>query len=117
MKLNKDKLKGIVSYRHSVEHDSMPFRGNCSAIDPETDSETERWIQGQLDSGNIAAWCVVVVSASALGVDGYDSRCGCSYESMEALEKDLLPEMKKNAFHDLYCQLQEQIDKISFICD
>jgi hypothetical protein len=64
--------------------EDTPLRGNCSAIDPETDYETEKRIRRQLRSGNKWAWCVVRVVARWKVYTGDDYLGCCSYKG----EKD-----------------------------
>lgn len=93
-----------VRYSVKIEQEEMDYRGNCSAVDEETDRTTEEWIRSELARGNVAAWCWVRVVAEVAGapreVDGFegsDSLGGCSYRSMEELEAQLLPEMRAGA--------------------
>lgn len=63
--------------------DDVPVRGNASAIDEETDRETEADIARQLDSGNEWAWCCVHVTltlGTGLSADSYLGACSYSSE-------------------------------------
>jgi len=62
-----------------IEPEEIPFRGNASAIDDETDAETEAWIARELSRGNDAAWCCVIVEATWKSYSGVASVGGCSY--------------------------------------
>lgn len=69
------------SIRLSCEPELMPFKGNCSAVDAETDAATEQWIRDQLEKGNEWAWCMVTVRVSFCGLEEDEHLGGCSYES------------------------------------
>jgi hypothetical protein len=83
-------LDGI-NYEVIVEQDDIPFEGNCSAIDDESDRETEDWIRDQLEMGNVWAWCVIRVRAT-IEIEGTeytaesDPLGGCAYASEEAFK-------------------------------
>ena len=61
------------------------IEGNCSAIDPETDRETENYIRAELEAGNEWAWCIVTVFCEIEHNDetfeGLASLGACSYLS------------------------------------
>lgn len=59
--------------------EDAPIKGNCSAIDPETDARTEAWIKRELESGNQWAWCTVRVVGTYEGLEADDYLGGCSY--------------------------------------
>jgi len=105
MKLNEEKLAKLITYTIQIEPDTVPYVGHCSAVDADTDRQAEDWIREQLEIGNGAAWCTVLVKAEALGIEGADSLGGCSYESEKQIEEDLIPEMKSNAYRDLVNRL------------
>lgn len=69
------------------EDEDIPYVGNCSAIDPETDRKQEQWIRDQLASGNEWAWCSTHVRATYRGFVGDDYLGGCSYLSEEDFVK------------------------------
>lgn len=102
-----------VSYAVTVEPEDIPFVGNCSAIDPETDRQTEEWIREQLNAGNEYAWCWVKVVASVVydGIifTGEDSLGGISCRDREELDRVFLPEMRAPALADLRDRLQRVI--------
>lgn len=52
-----------VEFKVTIEAEYDSYVGNCSAIDAETDAETEAWIRDELERGNDLAWCCVVVTA------------------------------------------------------
>src|SRR3990172_11526141 len=91
------KKESLVTYEITIEPEDMDFRGNCSAIDPKTDRETEQWIADQLVGGNELAWCWVKVVARFEDYTGEDSIGGCSYASRAELDADLIPKMKAEA--------------------
>ena len=92
------KKESLVTYEVTIEPEDMDFRGNCSAIDPKTDRETEQWIADQLVGGNELAWCWVKVVARFEDYTGEDSIGGCSYASRAELDECLIiPDMKERA--------------------
>jgi hypothetical protein len=100
-----------VEYEIKVEPEDIDYHGNCMASgDDAVDRETEEWIASELDRGNIAAWCSVVVFARFEDFEGIDSLGGCSYKSMTDLEENLIPEMKKNALASLKAHMQRAIE-------
>jgi hypothetical protein len=84
-----------------VEQDDTDLKGNVSAIDFDTDHKAEQWVIKELNRGNVYAWAYVVVEARWGPFKGSDALGGISYESKEAFEKDILPEMERNALADL----------------
>src|SRR3990172_8959473 len=109
-----------VEYEIKVEAEQEDYHGNVSAIDDATDRENEQWVTDELNRGNEAAWCSVVVIARFEGFQGIDSLGGCSYKSMKDLEKNLLPEMKENALESLKAHMKRAIEfavkDARFIC-
>ncbi len=96
----------------SPEPEEVSIEGNCSAIDDETDRETEEMIRGQLDAGNEWAWCTVVVRCAFDAEDGTrfigTSALGCcSYKSRRDFEAPdgYLPQMRQDAFDSLLVEL------------
>lgn len=65
----------------SPEYESI--HGNASAIDEETDRETEEWIENELRNGNEWAWCQIEVRAEWNDLSASDYLGCCSYRSME----------------------------------
>ncbi len=63
----------------SCEPETDRIEGNCSAIDPVTDRQTEKWIRDQLEAGNEWAWCMVRVRAFWKGLEANDYLGCCSY--------------------------------------
>jgi len=86
--------------------EDTPIRGNCSAIDEETDAATEKWITDQLEAGNEWAWCIVRVTcyydAGLHGITGTDYLGGCSYDSEADFAKEggYFEDMKRQAYDD-----------------
>ena len=97
-----------VIFKIECRPETMPYVGNCSAIDPETDRRTEEWIRKELADGNTWAWCMMEVTASYGGAYGSDFLGGCSYKSQKDFEKCAYYEdMKKEAYESLCEVLQE----------
>jgi hypothetical protein len=93
--------------------EDVPLRGNCSAIDPETDAETERMIIEQLEAGNEWAWCTVKVTARIEGIDleGTDYLGCCSYKSeSDFMACGYFADMKSVAKRDLLEKIRESIN-------
>lgn len=61
--------------------EDMSFKGNCSAIDKETDTKTEDWIEKELNDGNQAAWFCAECRATYRGIVESDYLGACSYKS------------------------------------
>lgn len=97
-----------IEYTIEIEPEEIPYKGNCSAIDEETDRETENWIRNQLRKGNRWAWCTVKVTASYEGYEGVAYLGCCSYHN----KKDFMhpdgyyPQMQEEARDDLLAQLK-----------
>lgn len=91
-----------VKFTVSIEQDDIPLRGNvmCSG-DPQEDEEAERWVHSQLESGNIAAWCVLSVTAEWEGVSATDILCGISCETEADVRDFFLPDSRYNALYYL----------------
>jgi hypothetical protein len=77
-----DKVTGVC-YILEIEPEHIPYKGNCSAVDPETDRKAEEWIRRQLARGNLWAWCCVKVTASLGDQEGVDYLGGCSYKNVD----------------------------------
>jgi hypothetical protein len=65
----------------------IPIKGNCSAIDEDTDAATVDWINRQLENGNPWAWCTVRVVARWKDFEGDDYLGACSYESEDSFKE------------------------------
>jgi hypothetical protein len=93
---------GDVTFAIQAEPEDVPYVGNCSAIDPESDRQAEEWIRTELRSGNEWAWCRVVVIASWEEFEGAASLGGCSYSSeAEFRDGGYLKDLKAEALLDL----------------
>lgn len=104
-----------VEFEIECAPDDIPFVGNCSAIDPETDEAAEKWISEELESGNPWAWCYVVVRARWQGFEGKAALGGCSYESEAAFCQPggYFDDLRKEALDDL----NDRIKRTSEILD
>ncbi len=116
-----------VEYKHWIEPEDQRVRGNVlDSGDSAADEEQERWVINELESGNEAAWCQAMVEAEITyypaqlpppyGYEtpfvrfvGRDSLGGCSFQSEKQLWKDLLPDMKSNAFEDLVSKIRKYV--------
>ncbi len=87
------------------EPENTPIKGNCSAIDKETDARCEQWIRRQLRSGNDWAWCCahVIATHEASGLTGEAWLGCCSYKSQEDFMSPdgYYPQMVDEAVSDL----------------
>jgi len=101
-----------VLFTIECEPEQMEIKGNCSAIDDETDSQTEQYIYDQLNNGNYWAWCCVTVRASYKHIEGTASLGGCSYASRKDFKDNsgYYEDMKQSAFNDLISKLQSLRD-------
>lgn len=87
--------------------EDIPYRGNCSAIDPETDAATEAWIKKELESGNLWAWCCVEIRATKGGITGVDYLGACSYRSEKTFRRcGEYRDMQRNAIEDWHYREQ-----------
>ena len=69
-----------VAFDVECHDETLPIRGNCSAIDAVVDRKAEQWIRNQLRQGNAWAWCSVKVAAKWKGYEGEDWLWCCSYK-------------------------------------
>lgn len=110
IKIDREKLRKVATITLRCEDEDIPFVGNCSALDPETDRKQEDWIRSELASGNEWAWCRVVVTASWNLLTGADSLGGCSYESEDDFQDGpYYSDMVRTAID----RLAEQIEAIA----
>jgi len=93
--------------------EDMPFEGNCSAIDEETDRAQEKWIRDQLRADNEWAWCCMKVTAKWEGYEGVDYLGCCSYESAADFKQPggYYDDMKSQALEALNLELSEVVRK------
>lgn len=116
-----DRIASRVTYTVTAEPEDIPYEGNCSAHDPETDARAEQWIRDQLDAGNEWAWCCARVDASIqIGNDtitGTDYLGGCSYLSKEDFCQPggYYDDMKDDARRDLAEKLRELLVTASIL--
>jgi hypothetical protein len=103
-----------VKFTVDCEPEEIPIRGNCSAIDEETDRETEEWILSELNSGNPWAWCQIVVKASLGEFEGHAYLGGCSYKSKEDFiqANDYYLDMKDEALEELDKKIQDTLQSL-----
>lgn len=88
--------------------DDCPVRGNASAIDPQTDAETENAILEQLDAGNVWAWASVTVEVTLeSGETGVAYLGCCSYEGERDFVENSMyfDEMVQEALKDAFDQV------------
>lgn len=104
-----------VEFEIRIEPEDLEIEGNASAVcdsghqtpRPEAcegcrqDLETYAWIRSEIESGNDAAWCRVIVTAKLAGFEGWDALGGCSYRSEDEIKEQLLPEMRGEAVRHL----------------
>jgi hypothetical protein len=105
-----------IEFRLEIFPEEIAIEGNASAIDAETDAETEQWIRDQLESGNDWAWCTVKVTATYPGLPfkGVDYLGGCSYTSEESFKTPggYWQDMKDTATADLLRQIEDVRGKL-----
>jgi len=97
-----------VKFYVSAHPETIPIKGNCSAIDEITDKETENWIINELNNGNIWAWCSIEVTAQLdESLSGHDYLGCCSYLSEQNFidSNNYYADMKYQACFDLACKL------------
>jgi len=117
MRINRKKLKELVTYSHNVEPEFESPEGYFDSGIPEYDKEDIARVYKETEQGNMAAWCIVTVKATALGITASDSLGCCSYDSLEQIELDLLPEMQSSAFDELALKVQGLADSIPTVSD
>jgi hypothetical protein len=102
MKAYKPLTEADVEFTIECEPEHIPVKGNCSAIDDETDAAQEKWVYDQLDSGNEWAWCCVKVTAQWKNYKGVDYLGCCSYLSeQDFIQGGYFEDMKAQALADL----------------
>lgn len=91
-----------VVYTVDVEQDDQPVC--CQSGDPNyaaEDSAMEDAIRERLDRGDVWAWAVVTVTASAAGFIGRDTVGGFTFDDADAFEADAGAEMRETALDAL----------------
>lgn len=93
------------------EEEDIPVKGNCSAIDEETDRKQEQWVYAQLRAGNEWAWCHVVVVGRYGGFEEMDSLGCCSYLSEEDFKQpgSYYDDMRNEVLHKLQKDVDDEI--------
>jgi hypothetical protein len=101
-----------VSFSLIREDEDMPFEGNCSAIDPETDKSAEDYIRAELERGNEWAWCCAHVRAECEDFTGDAYLGGCSYGSAEEFKAPggYYADMCQEALDDLRAGMVDTIN-------
>lgn len=102
-----------VTFTLELEPEETPYRGNCSAVDPDTDRETEEWIRKRLAAEQHEAWCTLVVKATWEGIEGFGS-LGCV--SLDAGQHADGPTVARHAEQfardsDMYSQALEHLNQ------
>ena len=97
------------------EPEEMQIEGNASAIGPEEDAQTYKWIRDQLDGGNEWAWCGVIVTARWGDFEAKEYLGGCSYESREDFMKPggYYDDMKSEALAALNVKIRASFETLS----
>jgi len=120
----KDMRESLIEFilRHGefsddVFTEDVPFEGNCSAIDAETDKQSEDWIRQELASGNLCAWCCYAVTAKLCGYKESVYLGGCSYKSFQDLHDCEFETQKTEAAYQLADRLLADYARIGQILD
>lgn len=94
----------------------IPYVGNCCAIGPKEDLETEEWIRKELASGNEWAWCTVRVSVTWGGYTEDTYLGGCSYKSrQDFIDSGELESMASECAYQLADRLITQYQKLTVL--
>ncbi len=108
------KLPKINQVEFTIEclPEDAQVKGNCSAIDDETDRETEQYIYNELNNGNEWAWCTVKVGCSYKGQEGTAYLGQCSYKDRKDFKDNsgYYEDMKQESFDDLINSLNRLRD-------
>ncbi len=104
-----------VEFSATIEPDDTPVRGNFMATeDPEQDRAAEDEVIRRLDSGDVSAWCGLVVRAEWRGFKGVASLWGCSYASEdELLASDYMSALRDEAFDALCREVSDSVAKLA----
>lgn len=95
--------------RIDIEPDDLPIEGSFGYATEEENAAAVKYVKDQLASGNDLAWCCVKVTARLGPFVAYDTLGGCSYDSMDALKQNLIPDMQSNAIVGLRTAMKEAI--------
>jgi hypothetical protein len=115
----RDLTEAEVTFTCECEPEDVPFVGNCSAHDDETDRKQEEWVRDQLDGGNEWAWCHVIVRAAWKGFEGTASLGCCSYLSREDFMRPggYYDDMKAEALADLNRAVREAAEELAEVIE
>jgi len=106
-----------VEFSTRIVPDDMEPRGNVMASgDEAADRLAEDEVFRQLHSGNVAAWCGIVVHAEWRGFKGVASIWNCSGETEEALLSscsDYVEALQSEAFDDLCRAVSSSIANVA----
>lgn len=90
------------------EPEDMQIEGNASAVDPETDAETNTWIRNQLDRGNEWAWCCVHVRVTYNGIVADEYLGGVSCRNEKEVRDEFLPDMVSECIDTINAELTKR---------
>jgi hypothetical protein len=117
MQVHEEILDGI-TYVTEIEQEYESVRGNALASgDDAEDKAAEDEILRQLDSGNLWAWCTVVVTAKMpIGdevFEGRDTLGCCSYRDTKdfVCEEGYYPDMRSEAKEDLKRNIEASVKR------
>ena len=119
MKLSKEKLKSLVTYKITPLPEDIPVRGNLVySGDPDLDREDEDAVIADLEIGNDWAWCCVEVKCEYMGFSGSAYLGGCSFKSEEHFLKDgYYLDMQIEAFSELCEKLETVIKELKKVSE
>ena len=107
-----------VRFAIEIAPEDASIEGNCCAIEPETDAETEAYIKRELRNGNEWAWCVVKVTASWKGHKGTDYLGACSYKSeADFIAGGYFEDMKRAALAELNDTIKRACNDLRELCE
>lgn len=101
-------INGIL-YTYELTQDDTPVRGNAMVSgDDETDRECEDEILASLDRGDVHAWGLAKVTASAGGLKGTAYLGGLSHDTEESLWESVCGDygLEREALADLETQVK-----------
>lgn len=106
-------MKPTITYTLECLPEDINIKGNCSAIDEETDRETEQWIIRELRAGNEWAWCCAKVTCTiefnGHTFVGQDVLGCCSYKSKEDFKQSCYEDMKAEAYLSALLDIKQTI--------
>ena len=97
-----------VEFEIEATQDDLRIEGNAGS------EESEKWINEQLDAGNVWAWASVHITGRFEGLEADDYLGACSYESEEAFKQagGYYDDMRQQIVDDLNAQLEKLADKL-----